>query len=245
MLFVMATPIGNLEDMSPRAIRIMGEADVLACEDTRRTRGLLTHFEIASPGRVVSYREQTERRLAPELAEQAVAGSIVVLCTDGGYPGVSDPGYRLIREVATRGGEIQVVPGPSACTVALLASGLSTSSYTFKGFPPRKKGQMARFFEEEKEMPHTLVIYESPMRVGKSLAIAHEVYGDREAAVCIELTKKFERVSRGYLGDLAEQFAVGKVKGEVTIVIAGNNPKFSREGAEAEAAAQAAASGAS
>ena len=99
---------------------------------------------------------------------------------------------------------------------------------------------MARFFEEEKEMPHTLVIYESPMRVGKSLAIAFEVYGDREAAVCIELTKKFERVSRGYLDDLAEQFAVGKVKGEVTIVIAGNNPKFTRTGAEAEAAAQAA-----
>jgi 16S rRNA (cytidine1402-2'-O)-methyltransferase len=130
---------------------------------------------------------------------------------------------------AEHGLEMEVLPGPSAVQVALLMSGLSTATFTFKGFPPRKRGQMVRFFDEEKAAAHTLIIYESPYRVGKTLDVAYEVLGDREAAVCIELTKKFERVSRGYLGDLLEIYRDKKVKGEVTIVIAGNNPKFARE----------------
>ncbi len=228
MLSLVATPIGNLDDMSPRAVAALRDADVIACEDTRRTRTLLTHFEIPRPQEMISYREQTELRSAEYLVEKLEAGLHVAVCSDGGSPGISDPGYRVVRLAAERGVEMEVIPGASAVQVALLLSGLPTSSFTFKGFPPRKRGQMVRFFEEERSAAHTLVIFESPYRVGKSLEVALEVFGDREAAVCIELTKKFERVSRGYLGDLHEEFKDRKIKGEVTMVIAGSNPKFTR-----------------
>jgi 16S rRNA (cytidine1402-2'-O)-methyltransferase len=228
MLYVVATPIGNLEDISARALRVLREADVIACEDTRRTWQLLAHFEIPRPRAIVSYREQNEHRQSARLVEELAGGATVALCTDGGYPGVSDPGYRLIRLAVQRELAIQVVPGPSAVPVALLVSGLSTASYTFKGFPPKKSGGLLRFFEAERELPHTLIYFESPQRIGKSLAAAQTALGDREAAVCIELTKKFERVSRGYLSALAAEFADVRVKGEVTVVIAGNNPKFAR-----------------
>ena len=229
MLSLVSTPIGNLDDMSPRAVAALRDADIIACEDTRRTRILLTHFEIPRPREMISYREQTEQRSAEYLMQKLEAGLSVAVCSDGGSPGISDPGYRVVRLAAERGVDMEVIPGPSAVQVALLLSGLPTSSFTFKGFPPRKRGQMARFFEEEKAASHTLVFFESPYRVGKSLEVALEVFGDREAAVCIELTKKFERVSRGYLSELLETFGDRKVKGEVTLVIAGNNPKFARQ----------------
>ena len=232
MLYIVATPIGNLDDMTLRAVEVLRGADVIACEDTRRTRILLSHFEIPIPERFISYREHQEGRAGEQLMNLLAEGKTVALCTDGGYPGVSDPGYRLIRLAVERGVELQVIPGASAVPVALLSSGLSTSSYTFKGYPPRKPGALARFFEEEKDKPHTLIAFESPFRVGKTLAAALAVLGNRQAAVCVELTKKFERVSRGYLADLAPQFADQKIKGEVTLVFAGNNPKFSREDEE-------------
>ncbi len=228
MLYIVATPIGNLDDMSRRGVAALKEADVIACEDTRRTRILLQHFDIPRPADVVSYREGREDRAGHRLLSALEAGQTVALCSDGGMPGISDPGYRLVRLAVEHGLELQVIPGASAVPVALVVSGLSTSSYTFKGFPPRKSGALRRFFEAERDLPHTLVVFESPYRVGKCLAAAHEVLGDRQAAVCIELTKKFERVSRGYLSGLAAEFADAKVKGEVTLVIAGNNPKFAR-----------------
>jgi 16S rRNA (cytidine1402-2'-O)-methyltransferase len=228
MLSLVTTPIGNLEDMSPRAVEVLRNADVIACEDTRRTRILLTHFDIPRPAEMISYREQTELKSAEYLVEKLKAGRHVAVCSDGGTPGVSDPGYRVVRLAAEEGLEMEVLPGPSAALAALVLSGLPSSSFTFKGFPPRKRGAMVRFFEEEKTAAHTLIVFESPYRVGKTLDVAYEVLGDREAAVCIELTKKFERVSRGYLSELLEQFQNGKVKGEVTIVIAGSNPKFTR-----------------
>ena len=228
MLSLVTTPIGNLDDMAPRAVAALRAADVIACEDTRRTWRLLSHFEIPRP-EMISYREQTEKRSAEHLLRKLEAGQHVAVCSDGGSPGISDPGYRIARLAAEHDLEMEVLPGPSAVQVALLLSGLSTATFTFKGFPPRKRGQMIRFFEEEKAAAHTLIIYESPYRVGKTLDVAFEVFGGREAAVCIELTKKFERVSRGYLGDLLEIYRDKKVKGEVTIVIAGNNPKFARE----------------
>lgn len=226
MLYIVATPIGNLDDMSPRALQAFRDADVIACEDTRRTRILLNHFGIPRPRFLVSYRQQTEWNVGKCLINFLEEGKTVALCTDSGYPGISDPGYRLISEAVERGIDFQVIPGASAVTVALLASGLPSSSYTFKGYPPRKKGAMRRFFEDEKDMPHTMVIFESPFRVADTLAIALEVLGDRKAAVCVELTKKFERVFRGCLSKLLSEFAGNKIKGEVTIVIAGNNPKF-------------------
>jgi len=166
---------------------------------------------------------------------QAVrAGRTVALCSDGGYPGISDPGYRLLRRAAQENVPFDVLPGASAVDLALLTSGLSTSSYTFKGFPPRKPGALRRFFEEEKALPHTLVCFESPFRVAASLNVALEVLGDREAAVCIELTKAHERVHRGYLSALIPLFDGKPVKGEVAYVIAGANPKFAREAEEPE-----------
>ena len=226
-LHVVATPIGNLGDLSPRALEALKSSSLIACEDTRRTWALLTHFGIPRP-EMVSYRQGNEERLTERIIAAVEAGAEVSLCSDGGYPGVSDPGYRLIRACAQRAVPYEIVPGPSAVTVALLMSGLSTSSFTFRGFPPRGPGALRNWFAEDRDKEHTLVCYESPFRVHATLEAALDSLGDREAAVCIELTKLHERVSRGYLSDLAAEFKDVKVKGEVAIVIAGNNPKFTR-----------------
>lgn len=230
MLYIIATPIGNLADLSPRAVEALRASDVLACEDTRRTRALLSSAGIPRPPAIVSYREQTEQKAAEKLIRMLEDGRTVSLCSDGGYPGISDPGYRLVSAAAERGLELSVIPGPSAVTVALLASGLPTSSYTFRGYPPRKPGPLRRFFEADQDRAHTLVLFESPYRVAATLAAAAATLGDRRAAVCIELTKRYERVERGFLGDLAARFDGQKVKGEVTLVIAGNHPRFVRQG---------------
>lgn len=227
MLHIVATPIGNLGDISQRALDALRSASLIACEDTRRTWQLLTHFGIPRP-EMVSYRQGNEDRIAEHVIAAVRSGREAVLCSDGGYPGISDPGYRLIRLCARNSVPYDVIPGASAVNVALLMSGLSTSSFTFRGFPPRGPGAIRNWFAEDKDKEHTLVCYESPFRVGATLEAAHEVLGDREAAVCIELTKMHERVSRGYLSDLAKEFADAKIKGEVAIVIAGDNPKFMR-----------------
>lgn len=229
MLHVVATPIGNLGDLSPRALEALKGASAIACEDTRRTWQLLTHFGISRPQDMYSYRQGNEERVAERVLADLAAGKEVVLCSDGGYPAVSDPGYRLIRACAQANVPYEVVPGASAVEVALLMSGLSTSSFTFRGFPPRGPGALRNWFAEDRDKEHTLICYESPFRVGATLAAALDALGDREAAVCIELTKMHERVSRGYLSDLAKEFAGAKVKGEVALVIAGSNPKFRRE----------------
>ena len=229
MLHVVATPIGNLGDLSPRAIDALKGAAAIACEDTRRTWQLLSHFGIPRPQDMYSYRQGNEERVSERVLADLAAGKEVVLCSDGGYPAVSDPGYRLIRACAQANVQYEVIPGASAVNVALLMSGLSTSSFTFKGFPPRGPGAIRNWFAEDRDKEHTLICYESPFRIGATLAAALDALGDREAAVCIELTKMHERVSRGYLSDLAKEYADAKVKGEVALVIAGNNPKFRRE----------------
>ncbi|HOZ48489.1 MAG TPA: 16S rRNA (cytidine(1402)-2'-O)-methyltransferase [Candidatus Hydrogenedentes bacterium] len=228
LLYLIATPIGNLEDVSLRALRVLGEVDVLACEDTRYTRRLFERHSIPSPRTILSYHAHNEEEAGRRILGLLAQGSSVALCTDGGYPGISDPGYRIVSACVDQGMPVEVIPGPSAVPVALVASGLPTSSYTFKGFPPRKQGPRKRFLEAERDMPHTLVIFESPFRVGRLLADALEVLGNRRGAVCIEMTKKFEEIHRGYLADLAEQFRDQPVKGEVTVVIAGNHPKFAK-----------------
>jgi 16S rRNA (cytidine1402-2'-O)-methyltransferase len=227
MLHIVATPIGNLQDLTPRALEILKTADMIACEDTRRTWALLSAFDIPRP-ELISYRQGNEERIATRILQATQGGRTVALCSDGGYPGISDPGYRLIRRAAQENIPFDVIPGASAVTLALLSSGLSTSSYTFKGFPPRKPGALKRFFEDEAAMPHTLICFESPFRIGKSLQAAFESMGDREAAVCLELTKLHERTERGFLSDLIALFDGKKIKGEAVIVIAGNNPKFAR-----------------
>ena len=235
MLHVIATPIGNLGDLSPRAIEAFKTAAVIACEDTRRTWQLLTHFGISRPAEMFSYRQGNEDRITEKVLTDLAAGKAVALCSDGGYPGISDPGYRLIRACAQKGVAYEVIPGASAVNVALLMSGLSTSSFTFRGFPPRGPGALRNWFAEDKDKEHTLICYESPFRIAATLEAALEVLGDREAAVCIELTKLHERVSRGYLSDLVKEYVDVKVKGEVALVIAGGNPKFARAAIAQEA----------
>ena len=228
MLHVVATPIGNLADLSPRAIEAFKSAAVLACEDTRRTWQLLTHFGIPRPPEMFSYRQGNEERVTERVMAALSSGQEVALCSDGGYPGISDPGYRLVRACAQANVPYEVIPGASAVNVALLMSGLSTSSFTFRGFPPRGPGALRNWFREDADKEHTLVCYESPFRIAATLEAALDALGDREAAVCIELTKLHERVSRGYLSDLGKEYAGATVKGEVALVIAGSNPKFRR-----------------
>ncbi len=227
-LYLVATPIGNLEDVTLRAIRVLGSVPVLACEDTRRTAILLERHGIRRPPVVFSHHEHNEDRAAAEVLAHLDAGRDVAVCSNAGYPGISDPGYAAVTRALAAGHRVEAIPGASAVPVALLVSGLATSSYTFKGFPPRRSGRRRAFLEQDRDLPHTLVFYESPFRVGGLLAEALAVLGDRRAAVCVELTKQFERVYRGWLSELAPQFAEGRIRGEVVVVIAGNHPKFSR-----------------
>ncbi|MCK4304127.1 MAG: 16S rRNA (cytidine(1402)-2'-O)-methyltransferase [Candidatus Eisenbacteria sp.] len=228
-LYVIATPIGNLGDISHRAIQVLGTVNVIACEDTRKTRVLLDRFGIKPRQRLLSYHEHNEEQGGRRILRRLAAGLDVALCSNAGYPCISDPGYRIVTAALDQGHRLEVIPGAGAVEPALLSSGLPTSSFTFKGFPPRKPGPRRRFLERELESPHTLVVFESPYRVGTLLELALVVLGDRRAAVCVELTKRFEAVHRGYLSDLAEAFTGRKVRGEVVVVIAGNHPKLIRK----------------
>ena len=224
-LYIIATPIGNMEDLSHRAQRIFGELDALACEDTRMTRKIFERYNIHSPRTIFAYHEHNEEQAGRRITGLLDEGLNVGICSDGGCPGISDPGYRAIQAAIAGGHTIEVLPGPSAVSTALLLSGLPSSSYTFKGFPPRKSGARQRFLAMEKDLPHTIIVFESPFRIGAFLKDAFIALGDRDAAVCLELTKQFERVHRGRLSELVPQFEK-QPKGEITVVIAGNNPKF-------------------
>ena len=222
MLYVVATPIGNMEDVTLRALDVLRRCDALAAEDTRRTRQLLTRHEIPRPRTLLSLHEHNEEHSAQRVVGLLEGGARVALCSDAGTPLVSDPGYRTLRLVLERGFSVQAIPGPSAVLAALAVSALPPSSFTFKGFAPRKPGPRRRFLEADAEQPHTLILFESPHRLAKLLHDAHEVLGDREACVCIDLTKRFEATHRGSLSALADEFEGATVRGEVTVVIAGN-----------------------
>ncbi|HEX9745193.1 MAG TPA: 16S rRNA (cytidine(1402)-2'-O)-methyltransferase [bacterium] len=221
MLYIIATPVGNMDDITLRALKTLGEIDILACEDTRRTRKIYEVHQISPPKKIISYREDNEKNAVKGILKLLNDGLTVGMCSDAGYPGISDPGYRLVSEAVQNGVEITVIPGASSIIPALILSGLPSDSFTFKGFPPKKPGKMRKFLEIDMESEKSLIFFESPYRIGKFLKAAYEVYGDRDAAVCIELTKKFERVSRGKISELAADFAEGKVKGEIVVVIAG------------------------
>ena len=221
ILYIIATPIGNLSDATPRMQETIRSLDALGCEDTRHTGNLLSLLGIPRPPIVFSNHEYNEHQMADRIVGMLNEGKSVGLCSDAGYPLISDPGYTAVRAAIRAGHQIVPVPGASAIPLALIISGLPCSSYTFKGFPPRKPGARRSFLEQEKELPHTLVLYESPFRVAKLLEEALEVLGNRQAAVCMELTKQFERCSRGTLEELLAEFRDKKLKGEAVIVIAG------------------------
>jgi 16S rRNA (cytidine1402-2'-O)-methyltransferase len=228
-LYVIATPIGNLEDITLRALRVLGEVDALACEDTRRTPRIFDRHNIPRPSNVFSYHEHNEDAAAKRILGLLAQGLSVGLCTNAGYPGVSDPGYRIVSQAGEAGYRVEVLPGAGAVEAALLASGLPSSSYTFKGFPPKKPGRRRQFLEMDADRPHTLVFFESPFRLGKLLDDALAVFGDRKAAVCVELTKAFEQAHRGFLSDLAVKFRDVTLRGEIAVVIAGSHHKFARD----------------
>jgi 16S rRNA (cytidine1402-2'-O)-methyltransferase len=220
-LYVVATPIGNMGDVTLRALDVLRECDALAAEDTRRTRQLLTRYEIPRPRTLLSLHEHNEEHSAQRVVGLLGGGAKVALCSDAGTPLISDPGYRTLKLVVESGFPVVPIPGPSASVAALSISALPPSSFTFKGFPPRKPGPRKRFFEQDAEQPHTLVFYESPHRIARMLADALEVLGEREACVCVDLTKRFEATHRGPLSALAEEFDGVTVRGEITVVIAG------------------------
>lgn len=228
-LYIIATPIGNLEDLTLRASRIFGELGALACEDTRQTRKIFERYDIPRPSKIFSYHEHNTEKAGAHILELLTQGMDVGLCSDAGYPGISDPGYRLVSQAIDQEIPIEVLPGPSAVNTALVISGLPTSSFTFKGFAPPKSGKRKTFLAQDQDLPHTLVFFESPHRLTRFLEDAYAVLGNRKSAICVELTKKFERIHRGYLKTLSEQFQTQKVKGEITIVIAGKNSKFIQE----------------
>ena len=224
-LYIIATPVGNLSDVSQRTIETLKSVYALACEDTRHTGNLLNLLNIPRPQLVFSNHEYNERGVASKIVSLLDQGHDVGICSDAGYPLISDPGFPAVRAAIQAGHQIVPIPGASAVPLALIISGLPCTSYTFKGFPPKKPGALRRYLEQELALPHTLVFYESPFRVGKFLEEAANVYGPRQAAVCIELTKQFERCERGSLPELAQLYADGKLKGEVVIVIDGNHEK--------------------
>ncbi len=218
-LAVVPTPIGNLEDITLRALRYLSEADLVACEDTRRTGRLLAHYEIKRD--LIAYHEHNEERLAPELAERAKTESIA-LVTDAGTPLVSDPGYRLVRACIEAGVEIEALPGPSSLTTALVASGLPADTIVFAGFPPRKGRERTKLFERIATEPSTFVLFESPHRLIRALG---DLPAETPVAVCRELTKLHEEVFRGMAEEAAEHFSSG-VKGEVVLVVRGGTTKM-------------------
>ena len=213
-LIVCPTPIGNLQDLSPRAQQALGEADLVACEDTRRAGLLFTRLDIPTP-RLVSYHEGNEAERAVQLAQQVERGAKVTLISEAGTPVISDPGYRLIRACLERDLDVEVLPGPSAVTTALVASGLPSDKWRFEGFLPRRAGELERVLRSAE----TVVAFESPRRLPQSLAALAALAPDRPAAVCRELTKLHEEVARATLGELARRFRED-VKGEIVVVIA-------------------------
>ena len=213
-LAVVPTPIGNLEDITLRSLRYLREADLVACEDTRRTGRLLSHYAIKK--NLVAYHEHNEERMALELAGRAKTER-VALVTDAGTPLVSDPGYRLVRACIEAGVEVEALPGPSALTTALVASGLPSDTVVFAGFPPRKGRERAELLARVASEPSTFVLFESPHRMGKTLG---ELPAEMQVAVCRELTKLHEEVFRGTAAEAARRFS-GGVKGEVVLVVRG------------------------
>jgi 16S rRNA (cytidine1402-2'-O)-methyltransferase len=219
MLYLISTPIGNLGDITQRALDTLKLCDLVVSEDTRKTGFLLNHFGIKKPQ--LSFREDNEQKVLPKVMEELNAGKVIGLVTDAGTPAISDPGYILVRAALAANIEVTAIPGPTALIMAVVLSGLPVHSFTFRGFPPRKSGPRKRWLAVDQNSPHTLIFYESPYRLSAFLADALEVYGDRPAAIANDLTKKFETLLRGRLSELSERIQKETPRGEYCAVISG------------------------
>jgi 16S rRNA (cytidine1402-2'-O)-methyltransferase len=216
-LYLVATPIGNLKDISQRALDVLRDADLIACEDTRHTGRLLSHYGISN--KLLSYHEHNEKERVGELLRSLSGGASVAVVSDAGTPGINDPGFRLVEAAREAGIAVVPIPGPTAFVSAAIASGLPTDSLYFGGFLPSRKGERRRRLEEVSTIPATLVFYETPHRLAAALSDCLEVLGDREAAVARELTKLHEEVVSGKISRLIERFSSAKLRGEFVLII--------------------------
>lgn len=225
-LVLAGTPIGNVEDASPRLRRLLATADVVAAEDTRRLRALAGRLDVEITGRVMSFHEHNESERADDLLDAVEDGATVLVVSDAGMPAVSDPGFRVVARAVERGVPVTAAPGPSAVLTALALSGLPTDRFCFEGFLPRKAGDRARTLSALADEPRTLVFFEAPHRVAEALAAMADAFGpDRPAAVARELTKTYEEVLRGTLGELAARAADEHLRGEICVVVGGAPPR--------------------
>ncbi|BFT68739.1 16S rRNA (cytidine(1402)-2'-O)-methyltransferase [Paenibacillus sp. P36] len=230
-LYLVATPIGNLEDMTFRAIRILKEVNLIAAEDTRQTRKLLTHFEIAT--RIVSYHEHNKQASGPELVRLLLEGQSIALVSDAGLPAISDPGYDLVRMAVEQGAPVVPVPGANAALSALIASGLPTERFAFVGFLPREKKDQTKVLEGLQHVQDTLLFYESPHRVDKTLARMAEVWGpERRVCLARELTKRYEEFVRGTIAECLEHLAQHPPQGEYCVIAEGASAESAKEAAD-------------
>ena len=216
-LYLVATPIGNLQDITLRALETLRNVDLIACEDTRHTLKLLNHFRISN--KLVSYHEHNEQERAEELADRLLRGESIAIVSDAGTPRICDPGFRIVQRAIEIGAVIVPIPGAAAFVGAVIASGLPTDSIFFGGFLPAKKGERRKRLDEIRDVPATTVLYETTNRLAKSLADCLEILGNRKAAVARELTKIHEEIVRGDLSELAERFSKTSTKGEIVLVI--------------------------
>lgn len=219
MLYLVATPIGNLNDITLRALETLRTVDFVASEDTRKTGRLLKHFEISKPQ--IAFHEHNERQAVERIMGLLRDGKAVAVVTDAGTPGIADPGFIAVRRAVEEELPVTLIPGPTGLIMAVVLSGLPVHSFTFRGFPPRKRGQRQRFLMVDQQSPHTLIFYESPYRLVEFLKDALTVYGDRPAAVANDLTKLYEQVWRGPLSTLVAQIEGITLKGEFIVVIGG------------------------
>ncbi len=217
-LYVVATPIGNLEDITHRALRVLREVDLIACEDTRHTRKLLNHYGIKT--KVTSYHDHNERERTVELLQALASGRNVAIVSDAGTPSISDPGFRLVSDAGAQGIPVVALPGPTALIAALVASGLPTDEFFFAGFLPARSGERRARLTKLRDFPATLIFYEAPHRIAAALRDAREILGERKAVVARELTKIHEEIARGRLSELAEQFGSDeRARGEIVLLI--------------------------
>ena len=216
MLYVVSTPIGNLEDITLRAIRILGEASLIAAEDTRHTKKLLSHYQIHTP--MISYHEHNKVKRTPQLIEKLKEGLILALVTDSGTPGVSDPGFYLIRKAIEENISVIPIPGATACIAALVTSGCPTDKFLFVGFLPVKKGKRKKMLQELIQCPYTKIIYESPHRLLTLLELLNTINSGVDVVVSRELTKKFEEIFRGNVGSVYNHFQDNPPRGEIVVL---------------------------
>ncbi len=234
ILRLVATPIGNLEDITYRAVRVLGEASIIAAEDTRSAMRLLSHYGLRRP-RLVSFFTGNEAARSAELVDELLSGSDVAVISDAGTPGISDPGERIARAAASAGIRVEVIPGPAAAIVGLVGSGLPTARFTFVGFPPRETGARHQLFGQLRTDPSTIILYEAPDRVATTLADLLTAFGKREAVLARELTKLHEEYARGDLAELEQLYRNEAPRGECTILVAGADPDAARAEIDIEA----------